>query len=226
VKQAWLRYCTAFAGLNSRERALVTVSAITVVAFAVYSLAIDPALRGSRSVAAQIEVQQKALQSIQSDTAKLVASNTDPDASIRERITQANQRIQSVEEALHASRQGLVRPENMPQLLESLLHRSRGLKVISFRTLPTAALIDRPRAPDGSPAGREGLPAAEDAVVFKHGFELTLEGSYSGLLSYLEQMERLPTHMFWTKAVLDSTAHPRLLLTISVFTLSLERKWL
>jgi MSHA biogenesis protein MshJ len=224
VKQAWFRYCTAFAGLNPRERVLVAVLAIMVVALALYSLAIDPALRGSRRVAAQIELQRKALQSIQSDTAKLVASNTDPDAPVRERIAQANQRIQLVEEALRASRQGLVLPENMPQLLESLLHRSRGLKVISFRTLPTAALMDRPRTPEGPSAG--GLPAAVDAVVYKHGFELALEGSYSGLLSYLEQMERLPTHMFWTKAVLDSTAHPRLLLTISVFTLSMERTWL
>ena len=149
VKQAWFRYCTAFAGLNPRERVLVTVLAIMVVALALYSLAIDPALRGSRRVAAQIELQRKALQSIQSDTAKLVASNTDPDAPVRERIAQANQRIQLVEEALRASRQGLVLPENMPQLLESLLHRSRGLKVISFRTLPTAALMDRPRTPEG-----------------------------------------------------------------------------
>jgi MSHA biogenesis protein MshJ len=228
LKKAWQRYCGAFAALKPRERWLLAMAALALAAFLPYMLAIEPALREGRRLATQAETQRKVLQSIQGDTAALVAANADPDAASRERIAGAASRIRALEATLRASQQGLVPPERMTQLLEAMLDRSRGLKVVSLRTLPAAALLARQRAPDAAPVAAADAAAAAtaDAGIFKHGVELILEGSYADLLNYLEQMERLPTRMFWSRAVLDGSAHPRLLLTISIFTLSLEAAWL
>jgi MSHA biogenesis protein MshJ len=228
VKKAWLRFCAAFIALKLRERWLLSMAALALAAFLPYTMAIEPALREGRRLAVQAETQRKALQSIQGDTAALVAANADPDAASRERIAQAGSRMRALEATLRASQQGLVPPERMTQLLEAMLDRSRGLKVVSLRTLPATALLDRQRAADVASVSAADAAAAAtaDAGVYKHGVELTLEGSYADLLNYLEQMERLPTRMFWSKAVLDGNAHPRLLLTISIFTLSLEAAWL
>jgi MSHA biogenesis protein MshJ len=214
--------------LKARERALVSVAALALAVFLPYALLIEPAQRDTRRITAQAEIQRKALQSIQGDTASLVAANADPDAASRERIAAATRRLRALEETLRASQQGLVPPERMPQLLEAMLDRSRGLKVVSLRTLPATALVERSRPVEAPAAGGAAAAAANpaDTAVYKHGVELTLEGSYVDLLNYLEQMERLPTRMFWSRAVLDGNAHPRLLLTITVYTLSLEAAWL
>ena len=127
-----------------------------------------------------------------------------------------------------------------PPRLYFLLDRNRGLKVVVLRTLPGVPLNERPRpagavaAPavasvaDAAPASAAVSAAANagGAGIYKYGVELILQGSYHDLTAYLDQIERLPAQMFWSRAVLDAVAYPRITLTLSVFTLGLEAAWL
>ena len=61
---------------------------------------------------------------------------------------------------------------------------------------------------------------------FRPGPEIVIEGSYADLTAYLVQIERLPSQLFWSKAVMDASAYPRVTLSLSVFTLGLEAAWL
>jgi MSHA biogenesis protein MshJ len=45
-------------------------------------------------------------------------------------------------------------------------------------------------------------------------------------LRYLEELERLPTHLYWTALELDAARYPSHTLKIVVYTLSLDAAWL
>jgi MSHA biogenesis protein MshJ len=46
------------------------------------------------------------------------------------------------------------------------------------------------------------------------------------LHSYLARLEALPWQLFWGKVTLDAGEHPKLRLTLTLHTLSLNKAWL
>jgi MSHA biogenesis protein MshJ len=231
----WMRYCSWFDRLKPRERALVVVASLALAGFVPYALAIEPQLRESRRLAAQIETQGKLLATIRSDVAALAASNIDPDSSNRERVAQLTRQLRTLDDGLRTTQKGLVPADQMAKVLESLLDRNRGLRVVALRTLPPAPLLDRPAAGAAQSEAAPATPAnvakaapgaAAGSGIYRHGVELVLQGSYAELSAYLEQIERLPTQMFWSGAVLDAENYPRVTLTLSIFTIGLEAAWL
>ncbi len=235
MKAVWVRYCAWFNGLKPRERALVAFASLAFAGFVPYSLAMEPQLRESRRFASQIETQGKLLATIRSDVAALASSNLDPDSSNRERVTQLTRQLRTLDEGLRTTQKGLVPADQMAKVLESLLDRNRGLRVVAMRTLPPTPLLDRPAAATAQPEPAPAAPAnaakaapvaATGSGIHRHGVELVLQGSYAELSAYLEQIERLPTQMFWSSAVLEAETYPRVTLTLSIFTIGLEAAWL
>jgi len=116
----------------------------------------------------------------------------------------------------------------MAKLLEEMLSRSRGLQLLSLRTLP----VQRFETPGTAPAGKGGdqtaKPAPKDPerTVYQHSFEITLQGSYFELHDYLTQLEKLPWQMFWGRISVRTEQYPRLRATLTVQTLSLNKAWL
>lgn len=57
--------------------------------------------------------------------------------------------------------------------------------------------------------------------------ELTVEGSYADLMDYLSSLESLPgPKLLWGGVALKVERHPTVQLTLTVYTLSLDRAWL
>lgn len=71
-------------------------------------------------------------------------------------------------------------------------------------------------------------PAADKApeLLFRHGVEIVLEGGYSDLVAYMKALEDMPSQLFWAKAKLDAADYPALRLTLVLYTLSLDEKWI
>jgi MSHA biogenesis protein MshJ len=116
----------------------------------------------------------------------------------------------------------------MAHLLEDMLKRSRGLQIVSLRSLP----VQRFETPGSAPAakaadkGAKAPPKDPDRVIYQHSFEITLLGSYADVHEYLAQLEKLPWRMFWGRINVVSEQHPRLRVTMTVQTLSLNKAWL
>lgn len=71
------------------------------------------------------------------------------------------------------------------------------------------------------------LEAARSAeLVYRHGVELTVQGSYLDMLKFMAALENMPTQLFWGRAQLDASDHRKARLTLTVFTLSFEQKWM
>ena len=65
-----------------------------------------------------------------------------------------------------------------------------------------------------------------ERLIYRHGMELTVSGGYLELLRYLEQLEGLPTQLYWTALDLNAASYPSHRMKIVVYTLSLDRSWL
>ncbi|MGB2331511.1 MAG: hypothetical protein ACPH3H_12490, partial [Pseudomonadales bacterium] len=66
----------------------------------------------------------------------------------------------------------------------------------------------------------------EPLVVFKHGLNLTLRGSYLDVLRYLSAIENLGVRFFWERVEYKSEAYPLGVIAIEVFTLSTQEQLL
>jgi MSHA biogenesis protein MshJ len=56
--------------------------------------------------------------------------------------------------------------------------------------------------------------------------EIVLQGSYLDMVSYMAALEALPVQLFWGKASLDAQQYPNSRLTLTLYTLSLDQKWM
>jgi MSHA biogenesis protein MshJ len=56
--------------------------------------------------------------------------------------------------------------------------------------------------------------------------ELTARGSYLDMVDYMAALEALPTQLFWGRAQLDVEEYPTVRLTLTLYTLSLDEKWM
>ena len=55
---------------------------------------------------------------------------------------------------------------------------------------------------------------------------MTLQGRYLDLLTYLNALEALPWQIFWSQAQMDARDYTAVRVTVTVFTLSLDKDWL
>ena len=83
-------------------------------------------------------------------------------------------------------------------------------------------------APPAKPGDKGAKPAPKDPerTIYQHSVEITLQGSYPDLLEYLAQLEKLSWQMFWGRISVDTEQYPRLRVTLTVQTLSLNKAWL
>lgn len=228
LKQRWQNLSERVDAMSLRERALIFLAAVLVLITLVNSLLIDPLLTRQRELSRQIVQTQTQTKALQAQIQVLAtAKNADPDAALRARLQQMQQDLASADNALLDFQSGLVSPQQMPSMLEDILLRNRALSLVSLKTLPTqnlAAAVEQAVAADGQAGPAQ--PAAPQAGVFRHGVEITVQGSYADLLRYLAAMESSPYRMFWGKAALKADSYPKATLTLTLYTLSLDKAWL
>lgn len=230
-RQQWRSLAERVDAMSLRERALIFLAAVLVLVTLVNTLLIDPLLARQRMLSQQIAQTQTQTNILQVQIQALVAEqNADPDAALRARLAQLQQELAGADTTLLDYRSGLVPPQQMPAMLKDMLQRNRALRLVSLKTLPTqnlSAAAAQTAAQTASVQPASGPPApAQQAAVFRHGVEITVEGSYADLLRYLTAMESSPYRMFWGKAELKADAYPKTTLTLTLYTLSLDQTWL
>lgn len=88
----------------------------------------------------------------------------------------------------------------------------------------TAAPVTAPGTPAAPAAPR--APVKQEELLYRHGVQVVLQGNYLDMVSYMESLERMPAQLFWGKATLDSADYPKARLTLTLYTLSLDTKWI
>ena len=224
MNETWQKAVTRFDALKPRERVVVFLAGAVVIGWLVFMLAIDNELARHKRLRADTSRQQATLAQLQAQTAELMRSAAqDPDTAARVRIDALKAQLAQFDAELRGVQQGLVPPTRMTQVLEDVLTRNSRVHLVKLKTLPVTALVDREAK--GAPL-RAMTPGGADRLVYKHGIELTLEGGYLDLLDYLTRLEKLRWQMFWARTGIDALQYPRVQMTVTLYTLSLDEAWL
>lgn len=224
MKKAIQSYGARFNGLSLRERLLAGAAALVVVSFLLHTLVIAPRVHAKTNLTQQLEQGRSDLSTIQSQLSELTARARDPDAASRQRLSDARLQIEQIDGKLKAIGHNLVPPQDVSRLLQDLLAGNAGLKLVTLHTLPVSGLVEH-KAAAPQAAGSAAAPEVAEAGIYKHGVQITVEGGYRDLVVYLSALEHLPQQLFWSEASLHAE-YPLSTLTLTVYTLSLERTWL
>lgn len=236
--QQWIKLSTKLDALTLRERAMVFVAATGAILFLLYTLAVEPMLTRQKVLLAQIKQQQNQVAGIDQEiTVKAQGFNLDPDAQERARLQSTRAEIDRISAGLLAVQKGLVAPEKIAPLLENLLRGHGKLRLMALKTLPVTGMNETlapavQTAPAAAPAAvaptaaNQPAPPKARELLYRHGVEIVLQGSYLDMVTYMDALEALPVQLFWGKASLDAQEYPNSRLTLTLYTLSLDQKWM
>jgi MSHA biogenesis protein MshJ len=213
------RLAARFDALAIRERAVIFASVLVAVLVLVYLIVLEPSLVQKRRLAGQLADAQKGLQTLLS----LKTPTEDPLAQRRAERDALRRQLADVDKTMAQIQRGLVPAERTAKLLEDVLRRSHGLQLVSLRTLP----VKRFDPAAGAGAESNASPDAE-RQLYQHTFEMTVHGSYVELYQYLRMVEQLPWRLFWSRisVAVDKDQQSRLVVTLTVQTVSVSKAWL
>lgn len=225
MNQRWEKLAEKIDGMSLRERGLIFSAAAFMLVALTKVLFLDPLLAEQKKLSTQAVQQQEKMKEIHARIEALFQARRDDATSpLRQRLSQVRQRLAEGDIYLQTSRDRLVQPEKMADLLEQVLNKNGQLQLVNMQTLPVTPLIERAAKPEG--AAPANAAAEPDKQVFKHGVQITVRGSYLDLLQYLTALEQMPTKMFWGMSKMKVGQHPEAELTLTLYTLSLNKTWL
>lgn len=241
MKQHWNKLTTKIDGLSLRERVIIfaMIAALTIAMF--NALLLDPLFAKQKRLSQLLKSNQAQVDQLQSQMRQTINARQDPDAANRARLKEVQQQLDLMHTRLLDMEKGLVSPDRMPALLGDILRRDNRLKLVSLKTLPPSPLTETDSADAATTvekvaasAGlspRKAEPSAPNAgldanSVFRHGVEIVVQGSYLDMVQYMDALQSMPWQLFWSKAALQVEDYPRSRLTLTLYTLSLDKKWL
>ena len=227
MKQYWRELAGKVDSMSLRERVLVFAAVAFLLVALAQVLFLDPLLAEQKKLSTQVIQQQEKMKEIQSQIGALLQARKDDSASpLRQRLSRIRQQLAEGDAYLQSRRDRLVQPQRMAELLEQVLNKNGQLQLINLQTIVATPLIEKTAKPEGTGATPTGGQADLDKQVFRHDVQITVRGSYLDLLRYLTEIEQLPTKMFWGMAKMNVVQYPSVELTLTLYTLSLEKTWL
>ncbi|GAA3929378.1 type 4a pilus biogenesis protein PilO [Litoribacillus peritrichatus] len=206
MKDKWQVLSLKLNELSVRERGIVFATVLIVLYMLFQLLAFDP-LIAERKRLAKLEADIKAQTlKINADIAQIIAeSKFDPNKKTREQIEQQRARSSEYQQQIKSITDKLIEPEQMSDVLASLLNKESGLKLTSVKTQSAVPIKI------GSEAG---------ADLYQHTIKLKLTGKYDQVQRYLSRVEALPEKVFWQNLVYQMKDYPVGQLSLEVYTLS------
>lgn len=216
--------------MSLRERLMIFAMLSVVLVALVVTSAIDPFSAKQKQLSQKLAQTQAQTQALEAQMQALAeAAKNDPDLPNKLRLAELADKRKGAYAELSNVKQGLVTPDKMTQVVRDLLGRNPRLTLVSIKTLAASPLT--PSAKPAEPVAKvEAKPLdkspAIDLGLYKHGVEISVEGSYADLVAYLAELEQLPWRMYWGGVNLSAQAYPVSRLTLTVYTLSLDKTWL
>ena len=235
----WQQALDKFEALSKRERWLVFLAGLVAVYTLLNMLLISPVTTKQKALTSEITQSQTQMATL-GEQLNLLKQNPqlDADTQNRQKIAQLVKDIQQQRRALTGMQHDLISPESMPEMLGGLLQKNTGIRLLAMKTLPSERILlkDNNGVTTDKPVGAEASiqTSAEagdhadngQAAIYRHGVELTIAGQYFDLMRYVQALEHLPMRVMWSKADFRAKEFPQSELTITLYTLSLDKTWL
>lgn len=206
----WHKYVAWFDARNARERAVIGIAVIAGVLILGFDNLVFPAITKWRAAAADTQRNTQAAAEMDQQIPLLTRRVADPDAEARVRLAQLQQQLAAQAPRIQSIQASLVPADKMAGFLKNLLARGHSLQLLSLNTLPPQPVEQK----------------ATGGHLYKHGVEISLAGSFADIVSYLDDLEAAPQKLVWEKLELKSEEYPRSVVTLTLYTLSLDKTWL
>lgn len=241
LKPHWDKLAARVDAMSVRERVMVFGASAALLIFLLYTLLLNPLFARQKRLTDSLAEQQQMIAGIDAEIVQKISSHAvDPDARERAELEKMRQEVTRLGHTLRSTQAGLVAPERIVFLLERLLKQHARLKVESLQTLPTIALADNsapgpaagavaatPAPAANAATSTPAAPAVKPApLLYRHGVEVVLQGSYIDMVNYMEALEAMPTRVFWGKASMSVERYPQATLKLTLYTLSLDKLWI
>ncbi len=222
IGQRWQAIRQKYEALSRRERGLVAAALVLGPTLLGNALWLGPQTSQRKALQAKVATQEASLSQMQAQLALLQAqAQQDPDAGKKAELAALAAEQAKLDQQIRDFGAALVPPEEMNRLLERLLARQPGLRLVSLKTLAPQSVL----AGDAAKKTTE-KDAARVFDLYRHGVELKIEGSYRELQAYVTQLEKLDKRLLWGSLNYRVGDYPRAEMTLTVYTLSSERTWL
>ena len=227
-----------------RERVLVIGVAVVLAWFVSDLLWLSHATKSWSSAQLRRSASVVAVQQLNLEAGRRGQETRSAEVQLRADINAARERVDRGDATLRAFGASLVSAPEMVPMLDHLLARSGGVRLRSMQSLGrvevgvagVAGVAAALPGAGAASAANFAMAAAASApasghlkpalALYRHGVELTIEGSYADVLGYLQGIESMPQRVLWGGLQLKVEQHPLVVLTLRVYTLSPDRSWL
>ncbi len=212
------------------EKLLVLGMLIAGLSLTYLSIAFDPVraeIDATRSrienVERQIEAQQSTYQGM------LAQSQEDPNRFANDRLTVVEREQAVLDGEIQALAGDLVTPNQMTEILTTVLERQAGLELVSFQNIDAEPLREG-ASNAGEILAETGAVNFESVTrtdvagqVYSHGLVIEFEGDYFSTLKYLRFLEEITGSFFWDAISYEQIDWPTAHVTLEIHTLSTDQ---
>ena len=207
------RYAERIDALTLRERVLIFIAAALVLIAVAHLGFISPLLGKNKRLSREVAQKQTELAVVQAQLQSMARSGqVRPDDANRARLEGLKRRLAQLDARIEGAASRFTPPQRMREVLQQILARNPRLHLIGLKSLPVQRFA----------AAGAGAPRP----IYRHALELSVSGAYLDLYAYLRQLENLPTRLYWAKADLAAGDYPKVVLKLTVYTLSFDPSWM
>ena len=208
MSRYWQVFVAWFNGRALRERVLVFVAVVAVLAYGSYQILLGPAWQGLEARHSKLTSANQQIQAARQERRAL-----SPEA-LESRARELRRSRQSVHEELEQRREALaagagqfIEPDRLMGFVERLLglHSGGGLRVRSLRSLP--------REPVPGTGGESAGP-----TLYRKGVRAVFEAGYGATRQFLAQLHRLPWAVQVSRLDYQVLEHPTARITLEAHT--------
>lgn len=174
---------------HPRERAILLIASLGIAGMLWLSLVHDVLTAAKAEQFRNITIAQSRIAEEQARQNDIRATyTTDPNVYAQTKQNELREAANDANTRLNQLYGDLISPQQMVEVLVTLLRRETTLDLVSLGNVSSEPLIDA--------AASAGSGDAPGVQVFKHGMHLEFEGSFIDTVYYLRSLERLDSNFF------------------------------
>lgn len=213
--------------LNLRERVLIALTMLCLMLVFWDQLLMQPLNAERARLSKEVDKTRQEIVALHSHVETIVAAHAiDPDGENRLLAARLREEIERNKGELRESTAHLIAPDDMAQVLETVLQKIVGLTFVRFEGLGVESVFDGALKLVDSSGQTTASMELDLPTAYKHGLRIEFEGGYLDTLRYLRELEALPWAFLWGSVVIKVEEYPNSAASVTVYTLSLDKNWI
>ncbi|MGB5324146.1 MAG: hypothetical protein WBN40_01810 [Pseudomonadales bacterium] len=212
MSEYWEKYATFVNGKTERERLIIFLILLAITFVLLDAIFTGDLLKKRSQQAKLLSGIERDLDTLQLEVTNLQLGQSAVGSQVQQEAANLQATSERLEVALKNAAAGFIPAQTMPIALEQMLGSSEGLVLVSLKNKPVELLSGRIEQPT--------------SLLYRHGVQMVLKGSYVASMDYLKKLEQLEWRIEWDAMHFEVRDYPEGLLTIDVSTYSKEKDWI